>query len=786
MSAKVINKTIREKIFNEELLNFFLFFFLHMKILSMRAEHTTTTKHFYDRIEFLSCCISHKLMKLAPMKAWKQKQKDLRVKYRPKVPKYVKRSRDRSGKFAILLDSKKTKFAALLRFLSRNLCVVVCSLTLNKFDLRQTSNKFIISPKKHAKQMNKIEVIVDRKQKEKYLRMHEKAEFARQERLENIKAMQELENEIITAESKAAEDKKTREKIKNSIELLRKEDEDKGPKFQLKAAESRQKQIENKKAQAVKVAKLKKTEKLKRKLEVDQKAKEAEAKADVTLRMAKEMKETEDRRKSQDAAGLKISLTIYTCSICNHKFSNKMKYEEHLLVHNDSDSEGELLIDDDVMIVSEEHGESTSNIPSRLIALKSDPEDETLMNFPFEMQEMTSELEELEGPLFPDDPLDDPIPSTSSYPLQSSKYYCNEGSCQMIFADEHALALHIGVCHNDYEKRFKCLKCQEKFSRESALIAHQKMNHPILVIEASPMSKGRRKSVFQSDTPKRRQSVAQASPNPGQSPQSNLRPGPASNIYFKGYNAPKSNAFVCAICSASFPLRNLLDRHMLVHHIKRLYICYVCKASCNSGPELVAHLNNNHPKYCDDIEFARTVKDEESAGIYHCAFCNFCVKVKVRVYQHMNDEHYDKFEKCESPELDQQISSPDSLENLVSPETAILIEEQEEQLRKRDQSQDRKKGAKRIRRPNNDQSFKHRCGRCQRRYATSIGLKTHKCERQFDDTQSSAMNSDPPFTKPVIAPKAQVPQVNGFYQCLFCRNTYTDKEGFDLHVASAH
>jgi uncharacterized protein YlaI len=388
-------------------------------------------------------------------------------------------------------------------------------------------------------------------------------------------------------------------------------------------------------------------------------------------------------------------IKIFSCPECNHKFTNKTKFDEHSHSHKDSESsgsEGELTIDDDVMLV-----------------------------------------------LDPENGFTEDANSSAENP-----------KTLMIVKDSEA-----SKSIND-DRPFHCNKCPEKFKRESALISHQRMSHPVEIVEAGPLP----------TIVNRRPSTAAKS---------------QQKISFKRFDSSKKNKFSCSICSVSLERRLFLDRHINVYHIAKTYQCYKCHARCSSKMMLLDHLKKIHISLLNETGYIESISNIESSALFRCAFCRYLSKDRKLTENHMMNEHYEKYEKSEEDEVDDGPSSPDSLEHLfVSHQFSKTNEEEEENLLEEVQVKKISKPWKfKIRKPANDPSFKFRCARCQKRFSQAKTLKRHICDRQDKNE----------IIKPIVVSSrltAKSQMINGFFNCLKCPKIYTDKVMFDLHVQSAH
>lgn len=425
-------------------------------------------------------------------------------------------------------------------------------------------------------------------------------------------------------------------------------------------------------------------------------------------------------------------IKIISCKECNHKFTSRKLFDGHkhsqidIDLDSSSGSEKSMVIDDDVELILDDDDPISLQHPGNFLNLKEEP--------------------------------------------KADAHYCMMNNCGKVFETEEALVVHIGMQHESDDKPFPCKKCNFRFSRESGLIAHQRMVHSVEIIEPLPIAaptKSRRKSHFFTMSPP-------SQPQSSETSKSKLSDS-SNTIKFKRYDTKQN--FVCRICSVSFDQRLHLDRHMTVHHISKVYFCYKCHTPYTYRMKLLNHLKTAHLKCVNDSGYIQTISNIESVSSHRCAFCQFTSKERNRADQHMTSEHYDEFEKSETNEEEEQepASSPDSLENLFTAESANALnnkEEDEDDLLVEVPTKKKKPEVVKKRKPLNDPSFKYRCARCQRRFSRKKNLLTHACERVDVDIQAASVD---PF------PKKPSTMLNGFYKCNSCPQVFTDKTLFHRH-----
>lgn len=98
-------------------------------------------------------------MKFSAVRRWKIKERNFNQKYKLKAGKKTQHSRYLKGKFIFLLT--KTKLCAVLRFLSKKLCVTESLILIDDKFLNLVSPKYIIPHNKHKKLCAKVQVTKD-------------------------------------------------------------------------------------------------------------------------------------------------------------------------------------------------------------------------------------------------------------------------------------------------------------------------------------------------------------------------------------------------------------------------------------------------------------------------------------------------------------------------------------------------------------------------------------------------------------------------------------------------
>ncbi|CRK98932.1 CLUMA_CG012466, isoform A [Clunio marinus] len=590
-------------------------------------------------------------MKSALNKRWKKKQKKIYQKYAKSSFGKLGRKRNSVGKYFILLNGRKTKYAALLTFLGDNKYITEEAVTLSDEIIRRTKKRFLILP--HRKRfLKKFEVIVTQSFKQGY------------------------------------------EKLCSEV------------------------------SQKVKVTPIK----------------------------------------------------IFSCQICNHKFTSKDLYDKHLESHNntnkenDSASDGELVIDDDVIfLIDEDSGNNDQN-----------------------SNEETLRLLKVEPTV--------------------GEFYCTKDGCQLKFTNEEDLVSHNGFYHKPKEKPFSCKLCSIRFSRESGLLAHQKISHPVevkLPNEKIPIRRresmfvpgtsnngynsklnstalfpgpSRRQSVFVSKAPLNVRKVDPPRRNSTANQQTNGNASTKRNIKFQSFHSPDKTTFDCSVCSAKFIKRNFLDRHMSIFHVAKKYICYHCNIPF-ALQLLLAHFKKYLSNNTQDFGYKKTMKNLEDVAAYQCAFCRYFSNDRKLTEDHMKNEHYEEYEKRSDSSGDDKNDSPDSLDCLLPKASSSSSEKEGNNIEIPEKTEQMT-------------SLHYRCARCFQSFSNSQNLKEHSCKRyeqdhynlasrnENDDSSEKNQNEDAHQSNNRLTIKSQM--VNGFFNCIFCPKIFTDKTMCADHLLSAH
>lgn len=479
-------------------------------------------------------------------------------------------------------------------------------------------------------------------------------------------------------------------------------------------------------------------------------------------------------------------IKIYGCSICNHRFTKEDHRNEHMKIHDEdeeSEDDPQLIIDDDVELILNGTELSSEHVPMRSASptnLKIEPAEQAPIRI-----EKTTAVE-------------------NNKPL-----LCHH--CGKKFPDEESLVFHIAREHiNKQHKKFQCQKCPESFARESALIAHDRICHTAAVeIEPKSSEKARRKSthtkklvtlpqvpvvenssetatlpihqcsicVFKSSTKAKLEEHINFwhAGSSKKVEQCNAAP----KVSFIKYDS-KKNKYCCSICSAVFPQRLFLDRHVLIH-ITKVYQCYSCFDIMGSSLALINHLKIAHMKQNNDPGFIATLRNAGSnSALFQCGFCKFYACKCKRVMEHVTGEHYDEFDKADSIVEEQQVDSPDSLENLLLPETMEAMQcnndDAEDLLVEIPSKEDSRKN---VRRKPNDPSFKFRCARCLKHFSRLQGLRRHICKAQPKEIKDSLTG--------IVNEFASLKEGAGkFLCCTKCSHVFSDKTLYLTHLNDVH
>lgn len=730
-------------------------------------------------------------MKLTPIKRWRRKQFKVKSAPNSKVCKKFKRKRDLSGKFMILLNSLKSKNAIILKFISRRRCKAKFAVAINEGILRQTSRKWIIAPGRNQKVLRRSKVIVTKKFRKAYEELCARpvsivdAAVTRPlpivstplpqsiKRITPIKILScNICNHKFTNKSHydkhIAEHDEELDSSCSETELMIDDD------VMLVCEEGQNGTVQK---QQPLILNLKK---------------DPDESSPITATESVHRKPTngttnEFIRKDPRAR------TVVTNSVSLHR-------EPQLAVGTTNEpTRAPTVVTTSVPIYRDPRlAVGIINEPTRAptVGTKSIP----IRKIPRRLSTVRIPKNKNRKPKIPQ------AKETIQPEKVPEQHVCMESACQQVFSSESLLIAHSVIDHPKIDDRkFKCNKCPEKYKRESSLLAHQRITHPVEIIEPLPMEPRkmtRRKSVYVPKEPEsngpppkaRRKSVYVERPK---SPEGvlyksrtnfSLPKAPSKTpIKFQRYDS-KKKTFVCRICSQTYDQRDHLDRHISVQHITRLYNCYKCDGKFQVN-KLLPHFKLYHLNHVNDQKAISTFSNLNDFAVHCCGFCNYSSQVRSEVVVHMKNEHYELYEKGEVQE-EELASSPDSLENLATPESAKILEIQEEEDDLLVEIEPKTK-----RKPANDPSFKFRCARCFRRFSRQDSLKTHMCERQQADPSkvsqpvvplpelnASQLNIAQNLPTTSFAKIAQkLPMVNGFFRCSQCPSVFFNKDRLNEH-----
>ncbi|CAG9804970.1 unnamed protein product [Chironomus riparius] len=336
-------------------------------------------------------------------------------------------------------------------------------------------------------------------------------------------------------------------------------------------------------------------------------------------------------------------------------------------------------------------------------------------------------------------------------------------------------------------REFKCLQCSALCGTEESLLAHIERTHPCSSSSTSQNLRvydidGNANNNKPTQSLDRKRSLSSASSFSSISNNSVAKsPENEHKIKYQRFDSNLKSDFTCKMCSTNFKERTFLNRHMTNMHLSKVYKCYKCNVPFNKKLQLTKHLHAAHLRYKNEDGFISSISNLETVGYFQCCFCKYSSKLRSKVAEHMTNEHYEDFEKGGGHE-DSISSSPDSLEELLLPETRALRDNDdlyEEDLLQ--EMEPRKNNTlKKMKKPTNDPSFRFRCARCQKRFSRSSWLKKHPCAGV-----GAKIKSEP-------EQEAKKPRlsylVNGFLRCndKSCSKVFTDRNLYDHHVKTAH
>lgn len=436
---------------------------------------------------------------------------------------------------------------------------------------------------------------------------------------------------------------------------------------------------------------------------------------------------------------------MYTCEVCNWKFTEQNYFDEHMLTHSEQliIAEDEELEDGQYEILSEENEE---------LQIKT-------------IEYQNNEIEEL---------------LVMKPNLQKSDHVCND--CDHQFTRKDFLDYHVQIQH----KVFHCQYCPNVIKGEHAFKAHFKMH-----VDESDSTKEILKGIDQNRNDFKRSYLRSSKSNAEnvkkvKNDSSHVAEDlikcsyctyecnnktdidkhvsllHSNTINFKSYDSKSSEMFSCSICNLNFTKRFHLDRHMPVH-THHIYQCSKCQGSFQFRQSFFKHLEDVHTG-SQDYEFYKHIKLNSHLAVgFRCGFCRFAARARCTVDEHTYAEHYDEY--CAKEDED-TLKRKD-------------INKLEELPRKRSSREHIKKLV-----PNNISRFKFKCRFCGSAFMTVATRIRHEIE--YHSSKGIVKKKSSQSNMKQIIDDLTLEVSTTFIACTKCPQIFTVNSMYENHLSSHH
>ncbi|CAO1402494.1 unnamed protein product [Diamesa tonsa] len=433
--------------------------------------------------------------------------------------------------------------------------------------------------------------------------------------------------------------------------------------------------------------------------------------------------------------------SMYTCEVCNWKFTEQNSFDEHMLTHSEHTiiAEEEELEDGQYEILSEENEE----LPNQIIEYSNNETNGSLVKKP--------NLEE-----------------------NQSNHVCSD--CDNHFTKKQFLDYHVQIQH----KKFHCQYCQSIQKGEHAFKAHLKMHaeeNDSTILKGIDqnqndfMSLNLRPSKSRTEISKKVTNMAKDlikctyctfecdKKTDLDEHVSILHP---NTMNFKRYDSNSSEVFSCSICNLNFTKRFHLDRHMPIH-THRIYRCSKCQTSFQLKKSFLNHLEDVHSESYENEFYKHFKINSHQAVGFRCGFCRFAAKARCIVDEHTYAEHYEEY----SAKID---------EDAVKRNDDQVLEELP---RKRSSSGQIKKLI-----PNSLSTFKFKCRFCGSAFLTIATRFRH----ELDYHSSKGIVKKKSYHKNMkqIIEDLTLEVSTTFIPCNKCPQIFTVKSMYESHLSSHH
>lgn len=430
---------------------------------------------------------------------------------------------------------------------------------------------------------------------------------------------------------------------------------------------------------------------------------------------------------------------MYTCDVCNWKFSEQNYFDEHMLTHS------ELLIISQEEELEDGQYEILSEVNEELpIQTKEHPNNEIV-----ESLVMKPNLQEENQVEHVCDDCDKNFTKKEfldyHVQIQHKKFTCKY--CPIVYKGEHAFKSHLKIHAEEFSNRTKeILKGidlnQKDFNHSNLRSSKSKSNDLSTKCSYCPYKCDKKTdldehiSLFHSNT-----------------------------MNFKRFDSNLSEVFSCSICNLNFTKRFHLDRHMPVH-THHIYQCSKCQGSFQLKQSFLNHLENVHSKSYDNEFYKHFKLNLHLALAFRCGFCRFAAKKRCRVDEHTFAEHYEEY------------SSKD--EGTIKKNDDHTLEELP---RKRLSSGQFKKPE-----PNSistlNSTFKFKCRFCGSAFLTVATRFRHELEYHSSKGNMKKKSSQSNMKQLIDDLTSEVSTT--FIACTKCPQIFTVKSMYENHLSSHH
>ncbi|CAO1412675.1 unnamed protein product [Diamesa serratosioi] len=443
------------------------------------------------------------------------------------------------------------------------------------------------------------------------------------------------------------------------------------------------------------------------------------------------------------AESIKVNL-MFTCEVCNWKFTEQNYFHQHMLTHSEHliVAEDKELEDGQYEILSEETEDYEIQNKTKEYSIDKDLETRVIKKINLQKE-------------------------------NQSDHFCD--TCDKHFTRKDFLDYHIQIQH----KEFICQYCPNVYKGEIAFKAHFK-NHVdenrtkdiLKGIDQNPRTYKR--SCTKPSTSQLTENVKKVKIDSSHvskdlimlkctyckfesSRRSEIEAHVSSEhpntTNFKRYDGDSSEIFSCSICNLNFKKRFHLDRHVPIH-THQIYQCSKCEGSFQFRRSFLNHFNSVHRgSYEKDNYNQLEINSHLSVG-FRCGFCRFATKSRFIVDEHTYDEHYEEYSAKREDKKDDHI-----LEELP-----------------RNQIKEITKESSRI------SSYKYKCRFCGNAFLNINNRLRH--ETVYHSSKGIVKKKSSPCNMKQIIDDLTLEVSTTFIACTKCPQIFTAKSMFESHISS--